>query len=230
MLMVNDKKYINFTVIALFGILLLLLTSMSCGIDTINYLTEDPVSISSDGTSSFIFSIKKPGSFSYLGVELFYRIYDSNADAIADKNYIDAKQSEINSVPGAFIESQLLSSSGLRYIAPTVDDSIKIPIISKDDVNDENDYIILSFPDYYISHDESTLFLLKRNVNDISGGGYKSFIDSPPVSGDPDYRTNTTETDTEYYVQFYAAAYGLDNNFEDLYGNAVYLGRITLNF
>ena len=211
------------------------LSLSSCGIDTISYLTEDPVSISSDGTSSFIFYVKESGSVSYLGADLFYRIYASSIDADSDKNYVIAKQSEVNAVPGTLIESNLISSSGMQYKSPVVNDTIKIPIISVDDIVDQDSYIILSFPgnmepSYYINPDSSTLFFLKRNVIDPSGG-YKSFIDDPPEVDDQDYKSRVGDTDNEYYVQFFAAAYGLNiSNFEDLYGDAVYLGRIVLNF
>jgi hypothetical protein len=213
---------------------MIVLSLSSCGIDTINYLSEDPIKIS-ETTSSFIFSIQKTGSESYLGVELFYRIYASDMDADTDKNYITARQSETNSVPGELIKSQLISAGGLRYISPAVNNSIKIPIIGTGEVDNDNDYINVSFPtsgqpNFYIDSDSSTLHILKRNVIDESDGEYKSFLDDKPVEGDPDYRSSIDDLDeTIYYVQFYSAAYGLDKNtFEDLYGNAIYLGRVTL--
>jgi hypothetical protein len=114
---------------------MIVLSLASCGIDTINYLSEDPLSISSD-SSSFIFSIKNAVvNPYYLGVMIFYRIYASEDDAESDKAYISAKQSEANSVPGSLIENQLISSSGLGYNLPVVNDEIKIPVISKNDVN-----------------------------------------------------------------------------------------------
>lgn len=233
----RDKiaSVLNFNMFCL--LLMICISIISCGIDSINYLSEDPISISSDGTSSFIFSIKESGSSSYLGVELFYRIYASQADADSDKSYITAKQSETDSVPGALIESQLKSSSGLRYLSPVVNDAIKIPILSKDDVLNEDDRINLSFytgsiePNYFIDHDDATFYTLKRNVSDESGD-YKTFLDEPVAGDDSDFRSNNDHEDGDaYYVQFYAAAYGLDiSSFEDLYGDAIYLGRITLNF
>jgi hypothetical protein len=213
---------------------MIVLSTFSCGIDTINYLSEDPLPISSD-SSSFIFSIRNTVvNPYYLGVMIFYRIYASEVDAESDKAYVSAKQSEANSVPGSLIENQLISSSGLGYNSLVVNDEIRIPVISKNDVNDDDDYINVSFtstieqPNYYIEHASATLYTLKRNV--INPGGYKTFLDKP-VAGDPDYRSRIDDIDSTYYIQFYGAAYGLDGiSFEDLYGKAIYLGRMTVYY
>jgi hypothetical protein len=207
---------------------------ISCGIDTINYLSEDPVSISSDGTSSFIFSIINTGSTNYLGVQLFYRIYASSSDADSDKSYITAKQGETNFVPGALIESYLISPNGLKYLSPLINNEIRFPSIVKSVVNDENDYINLSYPgteepSFFVDSAASTRYVLKRNVLD-SSNHYKSFLDIP-ITGDADYRSNSSDDDDTYYVQFYSSAYGTSSaDLLDLYGNAIYLGRVTLNF
>ncbi|PKL08478.1 MAG: hypothetical protein CVV51_08700, partial [Spirochaetae bacterium HGW-Spirochaetae-7] len=60
---------------------------------------------------------------------------------------------------------------------------------------------------------------------------YKSFIDLEPTTGDADYRSNLGESDRTYFVQFFAASYGIDiEYFNELYGDAVYIGLITINF
>jgi hypothetical protein len=61
---------------------------------------------------------------------------------------------------------------------------------------------------------------------------YASF-NTKPFAGEADFKSNSDDTDYTYYVQFFAASFGIDfasGGITELYGDAVYLGRITLNF
>ncbi len=218
-------------------ICIFVMVSISCGIDTISYLEDNPISISID--TSFVFSIIKSGSSSYLGVELFYKIYAYEDDATNDKAYIDSKQNETNYLPGSLIESQLLSNSGLSYSRALLNNSIidlmKIPLLSKDDVISDSDNISVTLsPDgiiLSIASESPDKFQIKRSITN-SSGDYKTFL-IEPIVGEKDFRSNVANdiSENEYFVQFYAAAYGLDiGTLEDLYGKAVYLGRIAINY
>jgi hypothetical protein len=238
-----DRRANNIKIKYFYLISTIILGIYSCGIDEIYYLSQNPLSIYNDSTS-FILSIKKPDpdDQSYLGVQLFYKIYASLDDADIDRSYISAKQSETNSVPGNLIETYLISTSGLGYMSPVVNNSIKIPFILKSAVTDENDFINVTFtsttdqPGFYFNHDYinhvvTTFYTLKRSViDDTQGGEYKTFL-AKPVAGDSDYRSRIDDDDSTYFIQFYAAAYGLDlSSFEDLYGSAIYLGTMTVEY
>lgn len=224
---------------------LVLIVSMSCGIDTISYLSGNPRSIST-GVSALDFagpSIDDIASLgpdiAYLGTDFFYKIYASDTDADNDLAGITARQSATNSVPGASVSSYLLSTSGLGYSKPLLDGTIPIPLISETNLPATNDpatdYAEIDFqatPEPTISFPSSgpTSYQLLRSIT--SGGSYLSFY-TEPVAGNADYKSNSDDTDATYYVQFFAASYGIDfgsGGITELYGDAVYLGRITINF
>ena len=215
----------------------------SCGIDTIVYLSNDPTLRSSDA-SALVFSGPDSGDASYLGVEIFYRIYASASDADADRGNVVSRQTATNAVPGSIVESYLANSSGLNYHKPVLKDTagiptVRIPAIRSTELPSVAYYASIDFPS--ASNTEPTItivngdtsvstgYTLMRNVSD-SAGVYRTFRDEPR-SGDSDYRSNSSDTDGEYFVQFFATSYGLDFfDFTELFGDAVYLGRITLNF
>ncbi len=212
---------------------LVLIVSMSCGIDTISYLSGNPRSIST-GVSALDFAGPSSPDSAYLGIDFFYKIYASDTDADNDLAGITARQSATNSVPGASVSSYLLSTSGLGYSKPLLNGSIPIPLIPEANLP-ATDYAEIDFqatPEPTISFPSSgpTSYQLLRSIT--SGGSYLSFY-TEPVAGNADYKSNSDDTDATYYVQFFAASYGIDfgsGGITELYGDAVYLGRITINF
>lgn len=205
------------------------IVSMSCGIDTINYLSGNPRSYSASDTALVFYGPASPDS-TYLGIDLFYRIYASDADADADLAGITARQSATNAVPGASVSSYLLSASGLAYSKPLLNGVIAIPQIA----TMTSDFAEIDFqatPEPTISFPSSSpsVYELRRAIG--SGSSYASFY-TKPVAGDADFKSNSGDSDSTYYVQFFAASFGIDfgSGITELYGDAVYLGRITLNF
>lgn len=211
---------------------------LSCGIDTIVYLSAK-AKVINKSDSSFNFSGPSTSEASYQGLNLYYRIYASDTDATTDLNAIASKQGATNAVPGAYVASYLASSSGLKYqrvilVDPVTGAADPIPTFDKDELPADG-YIAVSFTasgEPYVevnlgaAHTETKRYLLRRAASNASG--YLSFL-TAPVSGAIDYRSGTVSANM-YYVHFFAAAYGLDFvSFSELYGDAEHVGRIALN-
>jgi hypothetical protein len=165
------------------------------------------------------------------------------ADAETDRNYVLSRQSAQNSVPGAIIKSYLTAATpgGLGYLNPVlVSKPDNIPTLLDADLGlgSADYYVNITFPtetgiqpklEIFDGSPVPASYDLRRNVTDASV--YKSFIDLEPTTGDADYRSNLGESDRTYFVQFFAASYGIDiEYFNELYGDAVYIGLITINF
>lgn len=209
------------------------IVSMSCGIDTISYLSGNPRSYSVTDTALVFYGPDSPDG-TYMGIDLFYRIYASEADADADLAGITARQSATNAVPGSSVTSYLLSASSLAYTKPLLDGSIEIPqvptltsdfaeIVFQSTPGPMTPEPTISFP----SSSPST-YELRRSI----GSGSSASFNAIPVSGDADFKSNSGDSDSVYYVQFFAASFGIDfsTGITELYGDAVYLGRMKISF
>jgi len=218
---------------------LTLLFCSSCGIDTIAYLSEKP-SVQSSDESALVF--KGPGieDDNYYGVFVFYKIYAIESDAASDLNSLETRQNAENAVPGSNVESFLVSSSGLDYKQLVLDKNLSIPTLDKDVLAMSN-FANITFA--AASNVEPTLVIKDATINSVlreyevrrnaigSNGSYLSFLEEPQ-KGNQDYKSSTSDEEMrEYYIQFFAAAYGLDfSDLSELYGNAVYLGRIVTRY
>jgi hypothetical protein len=214
------------------------LVMTSCGIETLVYLgsNETPVPIADSRNALDFNSPVNPT----IGMNLYYRIYDSEADAITDKNMLDTRQGS-ESIPGSailYLENTLKYTRPARYslktkkiisVIPTIPDSavittlISIKLISNRIFIDLDTSSILGNIEENPSTDD--VFELLR----FTGTGIPVSFDQLPVVEDLDYRSGATE-DFSFYVQFFAASYGFDltGSSTEVYSNAVYLGRIIL--
>jgi hypothetical protein len=214
----------------------------SCAIDSVVFLNKNPIP-TSNNESSLIFKGPESSNASYLGVEIFYKIYASITDAESDKSSISTRQDSSDSVPGSLISSYLLNPNALHYVRLILadDDGILsiIPTIKSEDIPTQSYFITIEFPS--ASNQEPFINIINEVSNEISyslllkrigiGNDSVSFLEEPK-SDDTDYKSNEADTDPHiYYLQLYAASYGLNfNDFSELYGDAIFIGRITLNF
>lgn len=220
-------------------ILFVVLSCMACGIDTIAYLTEIPKVLSRE-ESALNFSGPSIQEDNYYGIFIFYRIYASETDAISDVSSIETRQNATNAVPGSNVESYLVSSSGLDYQQLVLDGNLSIPTLDEEDLSLD---VFANITFASASNVEPTLTTKNAVLNTVireyelrrsalvSSGLYLSFLDEPQ-KGNLDFKSSTSdENENEYHIQFFAAAYGLDlSDLSELYGDAVYLGRIKQYF
>lgn len=209
------------------------LFAFSCGIDTIAYLTELPVA---QDYSESALNFSGPGTQddNYYGIVLFYKIYENASDAATDLSLLEGKQNAENAVPGSYVESFLKSANGLNYQQLVLDGDLPIPSLPKE-ILDSN-LVSINFasanniePRLTVK-DTTVDTQLSRNAL-ATNGTYLSFLEEPQA-GNTDFKTSSSDLDEGvYYIQFFAVAYGLDySDFSDLYGDAVYLGRIKQYF
>lgn len=205
----------------------------SCGIDTLSYLSGEPVSVSSDETA-LSFTGPTTGDSDYSGVYVFYKIYAYEGSATTDYNYVITKQSDDDAVPGAIITSYLTTSSGLGYKELMLNGKAYMPTLKGSSI-DSGKIISIDFSGFQsgiepvLSVEGGTEYVINRSVTD--SGGYLSFLENEPVSGNADYKSYSDDDDENtYFVQFFAASYGYDSSLNDVYSDAVFLGLITLNY
>jgi hypothetical protein len=218
------------------SILFLVSTLSSCGIDSIAFLGSK-VTLASSGPSSSVFLAPSVTEDNYLGVFLFYRIYASEVLAETDKNNVYNKQNVLNAVPGTIIESYLLSPGGLKYKKLTIDGDVPIPSLYKSLIP-INTLVSIDFPTSTSVEPKITIlkeasatisYIISRSITGTTGS-YLSFRDKA-LDGQDDYLASTVDPDPNVdYIQFFAVTYGINqNSLQELYGDAVYIGRITLN-
>lgn len=210
-----------------FHFISLVLTSLlyfSCGIDTLNYLGSDimPVFIS-QGENGLIFAGPiNPAIPPYSGINLYYRIYASETEAISDRSRLEQRQSS-DSVPGSSVLSFLETT--LRYIRPARNESRDPPTIPAT-IESSSMRIELIDGRLFLEIGSTSSYELKRNLP----GSLLNDFSIKPVDEDSDYNKVLPVDPGPLYVQFFAASYGFNflGSNPELFSNAVFLGRIVL--
>lgn len=210
-----------------------LISQISCGIDTIAFLSEKP-SVQPGTDSAINFKGPSIQDDNYYGLFMFYKIYANEGDAASDLSLLEAKQNAENAVPGSYVETFLKSTGGLNYQQLVLNGDLPIPSLSKE-ILDSN-LVSINFesatnvePRLTVKNTTVDMELARNALT--SNGTYRSFLEEPQA-GNPDFMTSTSDLDEGvYYIQFFAVAYGLDfSDFIDLYGDAVFIGRIKQYF
>lgn len=201
----------------------ILLLVFACGIDTLNYLGSDimPTFISQSPSGLIFSGPVNPSIPPYSGINLYYRIYASEAEAINDKSRLEQRQG-IDTIPGSSVPYFLEAT--LRYLKPTRNESRAPPTIPS---SFESDSMRIELIDGRLFLEVgSSSYELKRNLP-------SDLLDFSvlPIDEDSDYN-NTPPTDPgPYYIQFFAASYGFNflGSNPELFSNAVFLGRMVLS-
>ena len=205
----------------------ILILASSCGIDTLSYLGGAPRFVSeSPGTVDFkAAAVPDPDCY---GLDVFYRIYAGSDDAETDKTAI-AERVQARSIPGDYVKSWLLSTGGLKYRKLSLDAGGETsPML--DSPADPEDLLVLSVlagGSVEFKAGAAAAVPVYRNPGSV----FPSFS-VRPADTDADYKPDTDDLlPDEYWVQFYAASYGIDaTSWAELYSDVVYLGRIAINY
>lgn len=211
-------------------VLLALLGLTTCGIDTLTYLDTEikPVFISQNPIG-LIFSgpDNPPLPPRYSGMNLYYRIYASEAEAINDRSRLDQRQTS-DSVPGSAVPFFLETT--LKYLRPvrTADNGIdyRQPPTIPSSFDSESLRIELIDGRLFLLVGINTSYELRRNLQ-----GVLYDFSVLPLDEDVDYNNIQPTNPGPFYVQFFAASYGFNflGSNPELFSDAVFLGRITLS-
>lgn len=209
----------------LLSLVVLIFIVFSCGIDTYNALESIPYVVAPD-TDSVIFSPVKSGDtinpeYLYLGIDIFYRLYDSQESASNDRTaFLSRQDSEV--VPGTSISSYLASRTGLNYYRILhLENGTELFLDAATDI--ELDSLLTIRWDTFLKElsisglkDQQTI-ILARNKS-----GSSIPFSQKPVIGDIDYTSNNG---TGLYLQLFAAssAFVFSANPQLLYSKAVHL-------
>jgi hypothetical protein len=223
----KSQKKISTNMILIGFLILVLITS--CGIDSFDdFLSKQPKVDGSGLESSVIFRPVDTGVVfepNYLGVEIFYRLYNSLEQAQSDKERFEQNQNK-EVIPGSAITSHLLVPGGLNYQKPTANSS-DLFIRAGEDIT-ENTIIIIEWDSF--SKELKLLIgskppIVLHRTGLVSGGGSYSI---KPSSGDIDFSGQAASSDT-IYIQLYAASSGFNfSSIRSVYSKATYLSTLRL--
>jgi hypothetical protein len=214
----------------LFGFSLILFFS-SCGLP-VYYIIYPPVNAGtpSENAETRYFSFKTADQVNkttdiYRGIDVYYKIYNSEKDRDSDIQQIQAANSE-------FSQSGFTKLKSLEYeklvSKPSLHDSTDI-LFNKNN-NDINIKIRL--------FDEGNDYKAGFEINDIVSSGSKpirsngknfQFDDENlPIQGDTDYKHKSEEESDYFWVTAYAVSVGRDGFFQPYYSSLLPLGSIKI--
>jgi len=162
-------------------------------------------------------------SASFIGYEIYYRIYENASDAASDGATIQASWDTAS--PDTVVQRM----KNLNYVQ-VIDEYVGLqkPFISVDPADTSNDIFISMTFDASGSgsiKNESveTLIRIRRNAKD-SSDTYRTFGDLVKDADDLDCKyADTTTEPAKAYLRSYVFAYGLSASFGDLYSRPTLL-------
>jgi hypothetical protein len=196
----------------------------ACGIDSLNYLGSEsrPYYVSQSEIGLSFLGPANPAVPPYLGINLYYRIYASETEADTDRSRLEQRQSS-DYVPGSSVPNFLETT--LRYVKPARNEILAPPTIPRTLESDPMSVDLID-GNLFLNIGTTSTYDLKRNV---AGSLYDFSV--KPIDQDSDFsNANSTDLSPYFYVQFFAASYGVDlgGSTTELFSNAVFLGRVVL--
>lgn len=193
-----------------------------CGIDDYPYLYPASGVSGTDSMPAYFSHNTGNDSASFLGYEIYYRIYESAADAASDGATIQANWDTVS--PDTVVQRM----KSLKYVRVIDEYAGQMPLVSVDPADTANDiFVSLTFDLVGAGSIKNELvetpLIIRRNAKDASNA-YRTFGDLEKDSDDPDckYADSTTEPD-KAYLRSYVFAYGLSASFGDLYSRPTLL-------
>lgn len=219
----------------------------SCGLESSHYVDSPTLAGTTPGYSSAdralqFFSFKtafdtSSGSFSYLGTEVYYKIYN-NVSAM------ESRQTQINSKAESSRRDSLvnygyktLNLAGAAAPVPLIGADGVYVYIRLSDYNTSNsqDYkaVVCTSGSPMTRYDGSTtvIGIPRRSVNSNYGFDFGRNSSNPiPISSDADYYSSSATSAGTYYVDAYAVTVGEDTaDGSKSYSGAIHLGSISIS-
>ena len=198
-------------------------TAGGCGIDDYPYLYPASGVSGTDSMPAYFSHNTGNDSASFLGYEIYYRIYENAADAVSDGATIQANWDTVS--PDTVVQRM----KSLKYVR-VIDEYVgqQMPLVNVDPADTANDIFVSMTFDLLgagsIKNElAETPLSIRRNAKDASDA-YRTFGDLEKDSDDTDckYADSTTEP-AKAYLRSYVFAYGLSASFGDLYSRPTLL-------
>ena len=234
---------------------------VSCGLDTFYYL-EPP---KTDGHTTKYTSNDRPqlyfsfltneegdnsdygsSDFSFLGTEVYYKIYNNYSAMVSAQSSIDSlnSSSDVSAAATNIINSRnyktlLFSSYNQTPLIPEKNDD-RYVYIRLNSIKGSAEYSAVvcygtSAMESYVSGSSGVTLIGKplRNVSSGSGYGFdfkKTDNDNPlPVSSDEDVSwSSSSSEDGVWYVDMWAVSVGRDSSYSPSYSKLLHLGSISI--
>jgi len=217
--------------------LALTIITTACGIDTVGYI-DKPLYVD---TLMFRHEPINLGRSSYLGLNLYYRIYSTEVDAETDKQAFETRQSG-QIVEGTAIQ-YLTSATGLNYrlaytavISPEEETVVSIDNLTFLDPPPTIDKAsAASLISVYLNSSSQQIFALLSGALPagklaiLRNASTPLLFSTRPIQGDPDFQQKG-DNESRVFVQLFISSYGMDTNLIDLHSNALYLGRLEIQY
>lgn len=220
----------------IFSLFVFLQNFYSCGLP-VYYILEPLVNpgTPSDAAEGRFFSFRSSdrqntqnASDIYLGVDLYYKIYNSQADCNADIQQIINANTEyshagFNKMQGlGYVKMHSLpslpSSSDVLFEKNTNDNEVRIRLFTEGAEELSYEARFSGEPVNYPSASKPT----RSNNKDFN------FTENAPVVGDSDYKHNNESEEEYYYVAAFGVSFGRDGAFQPYYSSLLHLGIIKI--
>lgn len=233
---------------------------VSCGLDTFYYL-EPP---KTDGHTTKYTSTDRPqlyfsfltneegdnsdygsSDFSFIGTEVYYKIYNNYSTMVSAQSSIDSlnSSSDVSAAATNIINSRnyktlLFSSYNQTPLIPEKNDD-RYVYIRLNSIKGSSEYSAVvcygtSAMESYVAGSSGITLIGKplRNVSSGSGYGFdfkKTDNGNPlPVSSDEDVNWSSSSEDGVWYVDMWAVSVGRDSSYSPSYSKLLHLGSISI--
>ena len=216
----------------------LILFNTGCGLDTFYEINSPSVihepiyssEMKEENYFDFWTSENDYEGITFLGTEVYYKIYDSTSKLNSEYSSISSAASSDSTSNQAAdrlkvtYKYQTLRSSndtGANILIPSENQNrrVRIRLSNYTDVYPADlqiDSVSIGTPVRYIP--KNPKFSFKELSSDLL-----------PKSDDEDFSSTTSEPITDYYVAMFAVAVAQDPNFSQLFSNVVYLGSVKIS-
>lgn len=191
----------------------------SCGLPTVTYLyppkdltVDKRAKILSVKNNSYNYDDSEGSTQTYRGIEVYYRVYDSDTKADAAITNLNALADTYTDDPDSFMS---YAESTYKFSRLRKSDTSAQPLISIDAADESYYYINLDiYSNWRLTDDNSTvLSYITRTLDNNTNSSSLSFFDKDFNSGDFDFAgTTSTSTSDTVYIVFFAVSYGIDQS------------------
>lgn len=214
----------------------------TCGLDTFYVINSPTETIKTPNYVSEEYSDKvftfytnennsDLGSFTFLGTDVYYKIYNSSSQMTSDISNLNAlandSEQSVNSAD-RMITSYKYQPLEIR------EDRDRNPLVPKAENKQKIEIRLSNYQDIYkaqvIIDGREIGVPVRNNVSNSSFDfGRKTTFDKKPENDDEDVKFSSGSEEKEWFIALYAVGVGRDNNFTNYYSTILHLGTVKID-